>query len=328
MFLTDQAIRERLDEFAFESDDSEHPFDADRQIGPCSVDLRLSRTYWRLRPAWRRGRRSISIGRISLEEIAPRRQWGISQLRDAQQLQIKPRTMVLARTAERFTVPPGYAAMVQGRSSYARLGLSVHPSAGLINPGWSGHFPLPLLNESDATLEIPPLTAICQVLLVPLQDSPEQDYAARGSKYQQDDGGPSYWWRDKVLKELVERHPGTVADNVIEDLEAALSKFPEDLVHALEDYLNQERAGSFTEAAALLSDFASVEKRKAVGSRATTSLAVVGAGAAGSTALLAPNLTSTIAWLAVAMGSGVGAAWWSTTRRKYFTENVLRELQN
>lgn len=327
MFLTDAEIKARLDEFAFASEDPQQPFNVDGQVGPCSIDLRLSSQFWRLRPRWRRGRRPIRIGRVSLEEVKPRRQWQRVQLRDTQVVRLRPREMVIARTAEEFRIPPDCAALIQGRSSYARLGLSVHPSAGFINPGWSGQFPLPLMNESDATLEIPRLVAICQLMVIPLATEPEEDYAARASKYQQDDGGPSYWWRDKVLTELVGNLPGNIGDNLVRDLGEALSKFPEDLVHALDEYLDLDRGHAWSDAEALLDDFATVERNKKWRSwSAEALLAGVGTSLAASSPFVGlpqPGVFSLLGGVALVLAAGYHHA----VRREFFDERRLRQLR-
>lgn len=327
MFLSDRDIKLRLAEFSFESENEAYAFDVEDQVGPCSVDLRLSAAYWRLRPKWRRGRRPIRIGRISLEELSPRRQWERQVLRDSQTLRLKPREMVIARTAESFNIPTDCAGFVQGRSSYARLGLSVHPSAGFINPGWAGRFPLPLMNESDAVIEIPRGTAICQVLIIPLGEKPEQDYVARGSKYQNDDGGPSYWWRDRLLSELVKRHPGTIADNLVQDLAELVKEGSEDLVHALDDYLDDAPAGDFADASAFIEDFGRYESNR--GRRRGALELLLGGGSA---SLLVAGILSDfplpmLPYVGAAVVAGFAAAELRLVRRQYFTPKVLQRMQ-
>jgi len=41
-------------------------------------------------------------------------------------------------------------------------------------------------------------------MLIPLSSRPQREYgdSALQSKYMEDDGGPSYWWRDKRIREL------------------------------------------------------------------------------------------------------------------------------
>src|SRR5262249_43144926 len=49
-----------------------------------------------------------------------------------------PGQFVLALTYESIKIPKHLIALVEGRSTYARLGLSMHQTAPWIQPGWSG----------------------------------------------------------------------------------------------------------------------------------------------------------------------------------------------
>lgn len=64
--------------------------------------------------------------------------------------------------------------------------------------------PLQLVNLGKGPVRLFPYIPICQLILVRLSSEPERSYGARelSSKYMDDDGGPSYWWRDKRIKEL------------------------------------------------------------------------------------------------------------------------------
>src|SRR5205085_4347843 len=117
---------------------------------------------------------------------------------------LKPSEMLLGRTYEIFTIPKDHAGKLEGRSSFARLGLAVHCSADFINPGYRGHMPLQLINFSRSSIRVFPLIPICQLILVRLSSTPTRVYGDRelSSKYMDDDGGPSYWWRDKRIKSL------------------------------------------------------------------------------------------------------------------------------
>lgn len=105
---------------------------------------------------------------------------------------------------ETFTIPSACAGKLEGRSSFARMGLAVHCSADFINPGYRGHMPLQLVNLGKGSVRLFPQVPICQLVLVRLSSPPERVYGARElfSKYMDDDGGPSYWWRDKRIADL------------------------------------------------------------------------------------------------------------------------------
>lgn len=205
MYLTDQDIHSRIQEFQFQAEPGFDDFDPNEQIGPCSVDLRLSSVYWKPEPPrpWRLGRRlPLDLTRSAIMEANPTRGWRRTAGRSTDVIVLKPGQMILGRTCETFRIPTDCAAAIEGRSSFARLGLSVHVSGGFINPGYYGQMPLTLVNHSPFTLRIPAGLHLCQLMLIPLAKVPKQDYAAKDPKYLPDYGGPSYWWRDSAVERL------------------------------------------------------------------------------------------------------------------------------
>ena len=59
---------------------------------------------------------------------------------------IEPRGFVLAQTLERVALPNDLMGLVEGRSSWARVGLSVHLTAPKIDPGFNGTITLEIAN--------------------------------------------------------------------------------------------------------------------------------------------------------------------------------------
>lgn len=55
---------------------------------------------------------------------------------------------VLATTLERVELPKDICAMLMGRSSFARLGLEVHQTAGWVDAGFRGNLTLELVNNN------------------------------------------------------------------------------------------------------------------------------------------------------------------------------------
>ena len=69
-----------------------------------------------------------------------------------------PNEFVLAQTHEKITVPRGLIARVEGRSSYARFGLSMHQTAPWIQPGGNNTaIILEIMNHGSLTIELTPL---------------------------------------------------------------------------------------------------------------------------------------------------------------------------
>lgn len=202
MFLADKNILSVLDQFNFVTDSDDRQFNAAEQVQPCSIDLTLSNVFWIAR-----GRRTVDLRRSQLQEVSPRHNWKRVIVKAGQSLIIKPGTVVLGRTCEKFTMPAGYAGNLEGRSSFARLGLMVHCTGSFINPGWRGHMPLQLVNLSRSPIRLVPHIPVCQLQVIPLTQKPDHVYGERElqSKYMDDDGGPSYWWRDKRITQLQNR---------------------------------------------------------------------------------------------------------------------------
>lgn len=213
MYAADRTIKSLLPELNVSTRFDESPFDVDAQIQPCSIDLRLDTRFWVARkiarpPGWKFWRQPVlDLRKRRLYEISPRRRWRRIDLRPGESIDLKPNQVLLARTYEEFSVPVAYAGKIEGRSSYARLGLMVHCTGDFINPGYRGHMPLELVSFANCPIRLTPLMPIAQLVLVRLTDTPERHYGHQslGSKYVNDDGGPSYWWKDKLFSRILER---------------------------------------------------------------------------------------------------------------------------
>ena len=88
-----------------------------------------------------------------------------------------PGRLYLASTVERIHAPH-HVAVVDGKSSLARLGLQVHLTAGYIEPGFCGQITLEIVTALP--LRIPVGWPICQVRFSEVTGQVEA-YTARGS---------------------------------------------------------------------------------------------------------------------------------------------------
>ncbi len=110
----------------------------ERQWGEASIDLRLGRQFTRYRDDIRGVTLSVAEG---LGTLGTLNLWHTEE-RDS--FDLSPGEFVLALTHESITVPKNLIALVEGRSTYARVGLSMHQTAPWIQPGWSGPIVLEL----------------------------------------------------------------------------------------------------------------------------------------------------------------------------------------
>lgn len=268
MYATDCEIRSLLDEMNVETRLADIPFEPDSQIQPCSIDVRLDAVFWKpfrsptLWLPWRR--QELDLRRERLLEASPRRHWRRLQLRPGETVLLKPGQMLLGRVYEELTIPNRCAGKLEGRSSYARMGLSVHCTGDFINPAWRGHMPLELFNSGKSSIRLVPYLPICQIMLVRLADEPERTYGHDdlGSKYIPDDGGPSYWWRDKIVKDLLKRLGEVdLAIGMQERILAFIGEPEYAILERLERYVASRKLADIESVDSLVESFARSEDR-------------------------------------------------------------------
>lgn len=69
------------------------------------------------------------------------------------QVVLHPGEFALGSTLEYIKLPPDIVGILHGRSSWGRLGIIVHATAGFIDPGYSGNLTFELIN--DGRLPVP-----------------------------------------------------------------------------------------------------------------------------------------------------------------------------
>ena len=112
-----------------------------------------------------------------VEFISHLRRESNQTLADGQGIEIQPRSLLLAETLETFNLPNDIAGRIEGRSTYARLGLAVHQTAPSVKPGWSGQLTLEIVNNGPFVYRLYPRMKLCQLILERMAtpvESPEQ----------------------------------------------------------------------------------------------------------------------------------------------------------
>jgi len=156
----------------------------ERQWGEASVDLRLGLKFTKLT-----GDPSVIFSMT--KGIGPIAQTGLYheetfELKDRfgkrRTYILDPGEFILALTHERVWMPRNLIAMVEGRSTYARVGLSMHQTAPWIQPGWDGQITLEMRNGGPFRIELTPLDDMpCQLTFFRLTSElkAEEAYGAR-----------------------------------------------------------------------------------------------------------------------------------------------------
>lgn len=162
----------------------------DNQWGEASVDLRLGFDFTILKPAHGATFSVASgLGLISQSNLYARKTLKKDDgMGWPEKYELKPGQFVLALTHEKITIPNHLIGLVEGRSTYARVGLSMHQTAPWIQPGWSGQITLEIRNSGTLTIALQPLLdRPCQLTFFRLSTElgQGQAYGAQdGGKYQ------------------------------------------------------------------------------------------------------------------------------------------------
>ncbi|MDR2873520.1 MAG: dCTP deaminase [Methanobrevibacter sp.] len=152
--------------------------DFEKQIQPSSVDLRIGNEF-----------KSFRV--IRKPFIDPKDSTDISSymqsvyIPDEEYFIIHPNEFALATTYETVKVPNDLVARVEGRSSMGRLGITMHVTAGYIDPGFEGKITLEISNIGKMPVALYPSQRVCQIVFETMTSASEKPYghSDRDSKY-------------------------------------------------------------------------------------------------------------------------------------------------
>lgn len=147
-----QIIARMLDE------DSKHRIvltpiiDSEQQFGPSSIDLRLGTRFKVVKNT-----RYTHMDPLD-EEEALRRSIAIYtedvHVRPLKYFVLHPGEFALGSTLEYIKLPNDIAARLEGRSTWGRLGLQIHSTAGFVDPGFSGSLTFELQNAGKVPIAL------------------------------------------------------------------------------------------------------------------------------------------------------------------------------
>lgn len=140
------------------------------QIQGASVDLTLGNEFWFFKKSFIG--KTIDISKTSFTDVL--------EHRISKKVTLRPQEMCLGITKEKITLPPYVMGILEGRSRYARLGLSVHITSSLIQPGSSNRQVLEIVNSSPSSLTIYEGLRISQAVFLKLSSPTSLPYAKHG----------------------------------------------------------------------------------------------------------------------------------------------------
>lgn len=172
--LSDKTIKEYLEEGKIVID----PLKDEQQIQPSSVDMRLGDEFKVFKVI-----RKPYIDPKDEDDIAEYME--SSTVPEGEAFIIHPNEFALATTQEYVKVPDDLVARVEGRSSMGRLGVTMHVTAGYVNPGFEGRITLEISNIGAMPVALYPGQRVCQLVFETMTTPAELPYGhpKRNSKY-------------------------------------------------------------------------------------------------------------------------------------------------
>ena len=156
--------------------------DLKTQLGSCSIDLRLGNTF-----------RVFEQSKYSLidpfSKDAKEKEFTREvNVKNGERFIMQPGDFVLAVTLEKITISPKLLGRLEGRSSLGRLGIVVHSTASVFDPGWDGQAVLELGNLGKLPVALYPGMRICAMTFEELSSSAEVPYGKKKTaKYKHQD---------------------------------------------------------------------------------------------------------------------------------------------
>lgn len=154
------------------------PLKDEQQIQPSSVDMRLGDEFKVFKVI-----RKPYIDPKDEEDIAEYME--SSTVPEGEAFIIHPNEFALATTQEYVKVPDDLVARVEGRSSMGRLGVTMHVTAGYVDPGFEGRITLEISNIGAMPVALYPGQRVCQLVFETMTTPAELPYGhpKRNSKY-------------------------------------------------------------------------------------------------------------------------------------------------
>jgi len=142
------------------------------QLGSCSLDLRLGndfRVFEHSKNAYLDPTKKDYTNEITRS----------IKVKKNEAFMMQPGDFVLAVTQERVKIPDNLLGRLEGRSSLGRLGIVVHSTASVFDPGWDGQCVLELGNLGRMPVALYPGMRICAMTFEQLSTPAANPYTKR-----------------------------------------------------------------------------------------------------------------------------------------------------
>lgn len=144
------------------------------QVAQVSIDLHLGRRFSQLKE------QPEYLPAIHVDPSV----WGSADLwshHEQDVFRLHPGEFVLAQTLERIRIPEDLVGFVEGRSSWARLGITIHVTAPKIDPGFDATITLEMANFGRIPVDLRAVVDQPAQLMLMQLSTPLTDQALYGS---------------------------------------------------------------------------------------------------------------------------------------------------
>ncbi|OGY60007.1 MAG: dCTP deaminase [Candidatus Colwellbacteria bacterium RIFCSPLOWO2_01_FULL_48_10] len=157
--------------------------DFETQLGSCSIDLKLGNQFRIFKNSLHP---YIDVkGKIPIDDIMEE-----ITIADSQPFVLHPGELALAVTQETLQISDDLIGRIEGRSSLGRLGIIVHGTASVFEPGWNGKPVMELGNLGVMPVAIYPGMRICAFTFEELSSPAEIPYNKKKNNYYAGQKGP------------------------------------------------------------------------------------------------------------------------------------------
>jgi len=170
--LSDKDLKKLIDQKDLVYVEDGPSIDPDLQIGPSSLDLRLGYDFGFLE--------TRKVKCLDTKEVDDLSSMQRKMTRGSEEgVVIHPGEFVIGTTLETVNIPDNRVARIEGRSSYARLGLIPHAAGGFVDAGFEGQITLEIQNLGNVPITIYPEDRICQMAVETMTSEAERPYGEK-----------------------------------------------------------------------------------------------------------------------------------------------------
>lgn len=140
------------------------------QIGAGSVDLTLSNEWWVFKKTYLD--KIVDLSKVDYKKA--------HQKVVSDSIILLPGEMCLGKTIEKITLSTDIIGKLEGRSRYARMGLSIHITSAIVQPGSSNRQVLEIVNLAPFPIMLHKGMRVSQIMFHELKTPTSKPYAKYG----------------------------------------------------------------------------------------------------------------------------------------------------